>query len=43
MKLTRKQLQAEERRIKKLRREGYSERFIKSWLVGWRKVNGSKT
>jgi len=28
----------EDRRMKKLRREGYSEQFIKSWLRGWRMV-----
>ena len=35
---TKKQFAEEERRMKLLRREGYAEQFIKSWLRGWRMV-----
>ncbi len=38
MTITRKQFADEDRRIKQLRKQGYTERFIKSWLRGWRMV-----
>lgn len=38
MAITRKQLKDEERRIMRLRKEGATEQFIKSWLRGWRMV-----
>jgi len=31
-------LKEENRRMKKLRREGHTEQFIKSWIRGWRMV-----
>jgi len=34
--MTRKQFAEEERRIKRLRKQGKAEAFIKSWLRGWR-------
>ena len=40
--MTRKQLQDESRRIKQLREQGWSEYDIKSWLIGWRKVGGTR-
>jgi hypothetical protein len=36
--ITRKDLLEEQRRIKQLRKQGKSERFIKGWLRGWRLV-----
>jgi hypothetical protein len=36
--ITRKKFREEERRIKALRKQGKSERFIKGWLRGWRLV-----
>lgn len=38
--MTRKQFAEENRRIKQLRKK-YSENFIKSWLIGWRKVGAN--
>ena len=40
--MTRRELLEEERRIKRLRKEGRSEQFIKSWLRGWRMVKPIK-
>ena len=34
--ITKREFADEERRIRKLRREGKDKRFIKSWLRGWR-------
>jgi len=48
MTITRKQLMAEERRIKRLERQGWRwdhprpERNIKSWLRGWRQAGGQQ-
>lgn len=38
MTITRTKFREEERRIKKLRKQGHNDRFIKSWLRGWRLV-----
>ena len=35
---TRKQLAIESKRIRQLKKQGYDDRFIKSWLKGWRQV-----
>ena len=40
---TRKQFRDEERRIKALRNQGWSEANIKGWLRGWRLVGSRKT
>ena len=36
--MTRKELAEETRRIKRLRKDGYTESQIKRWLTGWRLV-----
>lgn len=41
MEITRKQFAEEKRRMKLLRRDGYTEQFIKSWLRGWRMVKSN--
>jgi len=43
MTITRKQFAEEDRRIKSLRKQGWSESDIKSWLRGWRQVPARKT
>ena len=39
---TRKQLADETRRIKKLEKQGYDAKYIKSWLRGWRQIDKVK-
>lgn len=38
LKISRKQFRDEERRIKKLRQDGWTDHQIKRWLSGWRAV-----
>jgi hypothetical protein len=40
--MKRKDLNEETRRIKKLRKQGKTEQYIKSWLRGWRSVGRKK-
>jgi hypothetical protein len=40
--LTRKDFAEEDRRIKRLRKQGHTEQFIKGWLRGWRLVGGAR-
>ena len=40
--ITQKQFAEEERRIRKLRKQGHTEQFIKSWLRGWRMIRDRK-
>jgi hypothetical protein len=40
--ISRKELKEEERRIKALKRQGWTDYQIKSWLRGWRLVGARK-